>query len=104
MSDQPRDLTLERVNRLSQAVADLMEGQATQNRNMIRLLGQMSQQLDRIEANQAALTNEVREVAKEVREVASEQILLANRVENALAQAFRTNLRVDEMQADRGDG
>ncbi len=92
MSEAPRDLTLERVNRLSQAMADLMESQAAQNRNMTRMLDQVAAQLDRIEANQAA-------AAKELRSVASEQLLLANRIENALARAFRANLRLDEIEA-----
>lgn len=58
MSEQPRDLNLERLNRLSQAVADLMESQAAQNRNTARLLEQVIAQLDRIEANQVAFTKQ----------------------------------------------
>ena|SRR5215831_13893347 len=42
---EPRNLTLERVNRLSQAVADLMESHAAQGRMIARLLEQMSELL-----------------------------------------------------------
>lgn len=38
MSDRPRDLTSERVDRLSTAVADLMEGQAANNRMLLNYL------------------------------------------------------------------
>ena len=91
MTSAPRDLTLERLNRLSLAVADLMDGQATQARNTQRLLDHMSQQLDRIEANQVSF-------AKDLRSVTSEQLLLANRIEEALSRAFRTGLRLDDLE------
>ncbi len=66
VSDQPRDL-VERLNRLSQAVADLTESQAAQNRNTARLLDQVIGQLNRIEANQlaAAAQREPSEIAQQ---------------------------------------
>jgi hypothetical protein len=67
MSDQPRDLTLERIKRLTDAVADLMESHAAQGRHVNRSLERMETQL-------TALTAEVRHLA-------SEQVLLGNRVE-----------------------
>ena len=83
MSDKPRDLTLERVNRLTQAVADLMESHAAQGQAVLRILDAHGDQLARIEAHLGML-------AKEVRGLASEQALLGNRVENAFSRALRT--------------
>jgi hypothetical protein len=91
MSDKPRDLTLERVNRLTQAVADLGENQTAQGRMLMRLLGQMSDQLGAIRTELAALNGTVRDLA-------SEQVLLGNRVENAFTRALRTNIRLDEIE------
>ncbi len=91
MSDQPRDLTLERVNRLTQAVADLMEAHASQGRTFIRMLAGVGEQLDRIESRLNVLTTEVRALA-------SEQVLLGNRVENAFSRALRVNIRLDEIE------
>lgn len=84
MSDKPRDITLERVNRLTTAVADLMESQTSQGRMMLQMLTQISNRLESIE--------------KAIRELSSEQILLGNRVENAFSRAMRTNIRLDEIE------
>lgn len=92
MSDKTvADLTLERVNRLTQAVADLMESHAAQGRNVTRMLTGMGEQLDRMEVRLGALTAEVRALA-------SEQVLLGNRVENAFSRALRANIRLDEIE------
>jgi hypothetical protein len=98
MSDeQPRNLTLERVNRLPQAVADLMESQASQHLAMMRLLNRMDERLECIDTRLAALE-------KDARELASEQMLLGNRVENAFSRALRVNIRLDEIEDKRMDG
>ena len=76
MSDTPRDFTLERVNRLTLAIA-----------MMPRLL----EHLERIEAHTVAM-------GKDLRELASEQVLLGNRVENAFSRALRTNIRLGEIE------
>jgi hypothetical protein len=94
MSDQPRDLNLERLNRLAQAVGDLMESHATQGRMMNRMLDMIGEKLDRIDGSLQTL-------AKEVRGLASQQILLGNRVEEAFSRAFRTNLRLDDVEDRR---
>ncbi len=94
MSDTPRDLTLERVNRLTQAVADLMESNAALGRNLLRILEHQGTQLERIEEHLRSMTSEMRSMA-------SEQILLGNRVETAFSRALRTNIRIDEME-DQG--
>jgi hypothetical protein len=60
MSDQPRDLTLERIKRLTEAVADLMESHAAQGRNVSRLLELQGQQLGRIEVALNTLATDVR--------------------------------------------
>ena len=93
MSDrtQPRDLTLERIDRLSQSLADLMESHATQGRNINRLLDLMGQHLNRIETQIQILTAEVHGLA-------SDQVLMANRVEDAFSRALRTNIRLDEIE------
>jgi len=92
---EPRNLTLERVNRLTQALADLMESHAAQGRTMTRLLTQMDERLASIDATLTAL-------AKDVRGLASEQTLLGNRIEDAFARALRANARLDELE-DKGE-
>jgi hypothetical protein len=91
MSDKPRDLTLERVNRLTQAVADLTESHAAQGRQFLSMMGRLLEHLERIE-------DQIVTVSKDIRELASEQVLLGNRVENAFSRALRTNIRLDEME------
>jgi hypothetical protein len=88
---EPRNLTLERVNRLTQAVADLIESHAAQGRAITRLLEQISTRLAAIEGTLVALD-------KSVRDLSGEQVLLGNRVEEAFARALRVNLRLDEME------
>jgi hypothetical protein len=73
MSDKPRDLTLERVNRLALAIADLTESHAAQGRQFLGMMQRLLEHMERID--------------KSVRELASEQVLLGNRVENAFARA-----------------
>ena len=91
MSDAPRNLTLERVNRLTQALADLMESHAAQGRMTTRLLTQMNEHMASIDERLATLSNGVRDLA-------SEQILLGNRIEEGLARALRANARLDEKE------
>jgi len=91
MSDAPRNLTLERVNRLTQAMADLMESHAAQGRMTTRLLTQMNEHMASIDERLATLSNGVRDLA-------SEQILLGNRIEEGLARALRANARLDEKE------
>lgn len=91
MTTEPRNLTLERVNRLTQAVADLMESHAAQGQAILRILDAHGDQLARIEAHLGVLT-------KEVRALTSEQALLGNRVENAFSRALRANIRLDDME------
>ncbi len=74
---ETRNLTLERVNRLSQAIADLTETHAAQGRMITRLLMQMDERLASMDATLTAL-------AKDVRALASEQVLLGNRIEDDL--------------------
>lgn len=90
MSD-PRNLTLEQINRLTEAVANLMESHAAQGRAITRLLEQISTRLAAIEGTLVALD-------KSVRDLSGEQVLLGNRVEEAFARALRVNLRLDEME------
>lgn len=64
MSDKSvADLTLERVSRLTDAVADLMESHTAQGRNVGRLLELQGQQLGRIEASLSTLSSDVRGLA-----------------------------------------
>ncbi|MBV8097136.1 MAG: hypothetical protein JO110_28605 [Acetobacteraceae bacterium] len=89
-----RDLMLERVNRLSQAVADLMENQTAQARAIQRMLSQTNERLD-------AIDMKLRALVQEVHKLASEQALLGNRVEDAFARGLRANVRLDEMEDSR---
>jgi hypothetical protein len=91
----PLDLTLERVNRLTQAVADLGENQLAQGRMLLQLLNQMSDQLDAFRTELAAVTGTVRDLA-------SEQVLLGNRVESAATSVLRANIRLDEIEDEKG--
>lgn len=79
-------------------MGDVMDGQATHARNTQRLLELMRQQLDhmdqrlsRMEANQASIT-------RELRVVASKQILMANCVEEVVGRAFHSSRRLDELE------
>lgn len=96
MSEQPRDITLERVNRLTQALADLAESHAANGRMTTRLLTRMNEHLASIDTRLVGL-------AAELHALASEQILLGNRVEEAFARALRVNTRLDEIEDRRGE-
>jgi hypothetical protein len=98
MSDKPRDLTLERVNRLTAAVADLTESHAQQGRMMIRILEELSERMGGFSAELTGIRAELVDVKGLLRELASEQVLLGNRVENAFSKALRANIRLDEME------
>jgi hypothetical protein len=92
MSDKTTaDLTLERVNRLTLAVADLTESQTAQGRQLLMMMQRMTAHLERIETQIAG-------VAKDVRELATEQVSLGNRVENAFSRALRANIRLDNLE------
>jgi hypothetical protein len=82
---------LERIKRFTEAVADLMESHTTQGRNVARLLDLQGQQLGRIEVALHTLSSDVRALAAHVHELASEQILLGNRVENAFSERLTQN-------------
>lgn len=88
---EPHDIILERINRLSQAIADLQDGHAMQGRMIARKLSHIDEWLASLDQTLVALT-------KEVRELASEQILLGNRVEGAFTRTMRANLRLDEIE------
>lgn len=98
MSEQMRDLTLERIRRLTEAVADLIESHAVQGRHVGRLLDLQGQQLGRIEVTLNTLATDVRGLTTHVRDIASEQGLLGNRIENAFSKALRSNIRLDETE------
>lgn len=91
MNDKPGDLTLERVNRLTQAVADLMDSHASQGQAIIRILEAHGDQLARIEGH-------ISVPVKDVRGLAAAQALLGNRVENAFSRALRANIRIGDME------
>jgi hypothetical protein len=84
MSDKPpRDLTLEGVNRLTVALADLSESHAVQGRQFIAAMQRLSDRLDRIEAQVGCLV-------KDVHALASKQALLGNRFENAFLRGLHS--------------
>jgi hypothetical protein len=91
MSENPRDLTLERVNRLTVAVADLSESHTAQGRQSLAMVQRVIDRLERIETQIAA-------VGMDVHALASEHVLLGNRVQNAFNRALRTNIRLDEIE------
>ncbi|TDH58728.1 hypothetical protein E2C06_31055 [Dankookia rubra] len=86
------DLTLERVNRLTQAVADMMDAHAAQGRQLLAAL-------DRVERRLGAVEGEVRALAQE-------HALLGNRVEEAVSRALRAHIRLDDLedQSRPGEG
>ena len=95
MSENTRNLTLERINRLATAVADLMESHTSHSRLMFRALESMDARLDRMEGRLDG-------IEKAVKELATEQVLLGNRVENGFSRALRTNIRLDEIESGLG--
>lgn len=99
---EPTSIVLERLARLTTAVADMMEAHAAQSRGVNRLLDSMGRQLARMEEQQATTIQEIRVLTAEMRNLASEQVLLGNRVEEAFSRALRTDIRLDEMEAPQG--
>jgi hypothetical protein len=102
VSDKPRDFTLERVNRLTQAVADLMESHQAQGRNLLRVLelqgkqlAMLGEQLERQSHQMVRIEGAISALVSQVRDVASEQVLLGNRMENAFSKALQANIRLD---------
>jgi hypothetical protein len=91
MAEPTPNLILERVSRLTQAVADLMESQTTQGRQTNRALEAILLRFDGIEARMTRM-----EAA--INGIAAEQALLANRIEEAFSRALRTNLRLDNLE------
>ena len=92
MADEARVIiTLERVNRLTQAMADLTESHAAQGRMMAPALEQINKSLSAIDARLCNVDITMAAIAKDVRNLASEQILLGNRIEDAFARALRAN-------------
>jgi hypothetical protein len=51
MSTPPRDLALERINRLTEAVADLMESHAAQGRNLGRTMEMLLKEMTSMRAD-----------------------------------------------------
>jgi hypothetical protein len=95
VSDQPRDLVLERVNRLTVAVADLTESHVVKGRQLIGMIQRLEDQLDRMEARMEA---QMSAMSKSARALASEQAVLGNRVDEAFSRALRTHLRLDQIE------
>jgi len=98
MSDTPRDLTLERVNRLTTAIADLADSHAAQGRQFSAMMQRLADQMDRIEDKLVAVEDKLVSLGRDVRMLASEQALLGNRVESAFSRALRVNIRLDAME------
>jgi hypothetical protein len=82
MSDAPRDLTLERVDRLTQSLLDLKQGQDTQWRHNNRMLEMIVERLRRIETN-------ILRVEKAIKMLTSEQALLATPPTMVRSNQFR---------------
>jgi len=90
MSGMTSDLTLERLARLTTAVADLMDGNNRQFRELAQWLKRIDDRLDRMDERLGRMETELRSVA-------SEQLLLSNRVEEAFSRSMRTNMRLDRL-------
>jgi chromosome segregation ATPase len=111
MSDATRNLTLERIHRLTTAVADLMESHASQGRMLFQALeridarfDQMNARLDQMEARLNQMDGRLGCIETAVKELASEQVLLGNRVENAFSRALRAHIRMDELEGAQERG
>ena len=91
VSDKPHDRTLERINRLLTAVADLMESQVSNDRGMLGIPKRLDERLDSADSRLAPLS-------RDVRELASGQMPLGNRVETAFARALWTHIRLDDIE------
>jgi hypothetical protein len=71
MSDKPRDLTLEQVNRLTQAVADLTESHAAQGASILRILEHIRGHLETGATDIATLKRERDALALQLAQVRS---------------------------------
>jgi len=59
MSENPRDLTLERINRLTVAVAGLSESYTAQGRQLLAMVQRVIHRLERIEAQIMAIRTDI---------------------------------------------
>src|SRR3954471_5261985 len=93
MSDAgvPRDILAERIRRLSEAVADMGESRVSIDRLHLRQVEEVSQRLDRMEG-------QLDRIEATVREIRSDQVLMENRIENAVSRALRAHLRMDDVE------
>jgi hypothetical protein len=97
MSDEapPVSLPLERLKRLGEAVADMMEAHTTMGRQIIAAMDRVERRLGAVEARVGGLE-------REVQALGAEQALLSNRVESAISRALRVNLRLDDLKGEGG--
>lgn len=101
MSDKTTaDLTLERVDRLTLAVADLMESHAAQGRNVSRLLEAQGQQLDRIEASLVDLALHLLQSKRATLGSPEKLMASVDSLDPIFAGIARSNHRIDQMLAD----
>jgi hypothetical protein len=93
MADEPTSLLLEGVNRLTEAIADLMEAHAQQSGSLLKAINGLEQPLVRIE-------NGLGRVERDIHAVSAGQASLGVAVESsALARALRGNIWAGERDA-----
>ncbi len=91
MSDHPVDINRERLNRLSTAVADLTEASNQQGRDILWSIAAMTERFDKNNDRLVTLEHAVRGLA-------TDQLLLGNRVEEGFSRPLRLNVRMDEAE------
>lgn len=91
MSDRIRDLTLERLHRMTAAMTEMSESHASQGRLFLSMMQRITEHLERLEASQVRIERQLGELGSEV-------VLSANRVENAFARSLKLENRMNEME------
>jgi hypothetical protein len=85
------DPALERLNRLGEALADLIASRAAQDRAMRHLL-------ERIEGRQGSIDRKLEALDKSVYVLASEQARLGNRIDDFSRGLLALNIRLDGIE------
>jgi chromosome segregation ATPase len=85
------ETTRARVTRLSRDFADQADSHSAQLRGIQSTLEELQNEIAAMRGDITGLTNAFKSLK-------SEQVLLGNRVENALSASRRTNIRLDEFE------
>lgn len=103
MTDAPINLLMERVNRQTAAIRDMMDAHAAQGRLLVASLDGLRRQVSALETRVGGVEREMVGIRADLLDVRSEVVLLGNRIENAVSQTLGAHMRLDEIEASKDD-